>query len=698
MFRNQFAGAFSILVGILLAGAAGAAAPRPNIVFILTDDLGYGDLGVFFQNERQGAHRADQPAHFTPKLDAMAAEGIRLTQHYCPAPVCPPSRASLLLGVNQGHANVRDNQFDKALEDNHTLASVLRQAGYATAAVGKWGLQGKPTTKPPDWPAHPLNRGFDYYFGYIRHADGHEHYPKEGTHRGAKEVWDNRTEISASLDKCYTADLWTARAKKWIVDHHAAKADQPFFLYLAFDTPHATCELPTQAYPAGGGLKGGLQWLGKPGQMINTASGKVDSWYHPDYANATWDDDHDPKTPAKPWPDVYKRYATSVRRIDDAVGDLLQLLKDLKIDDNTLVVFTSDNGPSIESYLKEPYAPTFFGSYGPFDGIKRDCWEGGLRVPTIVRWPGTISEGQVSAVPSSFPDWMPTFAAAAGVAAPARTDGRSLMPTLTRKGEQAPPRVYIEYFHNGNTPKFEQFELGHRNRVRRQMQALRIGDYIGVRYNILSPTDDFEIYNAVTDPKEAINLGRRADFANLQKQFKETVLQVRRPGDAARPYDGELVPPIAAAAAAGEPGLAWRTYAGSFPWVPLFDGMEATAQGVSAKADLSGLPREKEIGCLYRGFIEAPADGKYTFTITADSGTLLRIHEATVIDADFGHRPGEEASASILLKAGRHPIRLYYAHRASAAPSLRLEWTGPGIAKQIVPANAFSHAAQDRPK
>src|SRR5207302_441637 len=154
------------------------------------------------------------------------------------------------------------------------------------------------------------NRGFDSYYGYIRHADGHEHYPKEGLYRGAKEVWDNRTEVSAGLDRCYTADLWTARAKQWIIDQHRSHAAQPFFLYLAYDTPHATLELPTQAYPAGGGLHGGLQWLGRPGEMINTASGTIDSWYHPDYASATWDHDNDPSTPEHAWPDVYKRYAT----------------------------------------------------------------------------------------------------------------------------------------------------------------------------------------------------------------------------------------------------------------------------------------------------------------------------------------------------------------------------------------------------
>jgi len=137
--------------------------------------------------------------------------------------------------------------------------------------------------------------------------------------------------------------------------------------------------------------------------MINTASGKVDSWVHPDYANATWDDDNNPATPEVPWPDTYKRYATAVRRIDSEVGDLIQLFKDLKIDSNTLIVFTSDNGPSKESYLPKnfvPYNPDFFNSFGPFDGIKRDCWEGGLRVPTIAFWPQHIPAKTVVTTPS----------------------------------------------------------------------------------------------------------------------------------------------------------------------------------------------------------------------------------------------------------------------------------------------------------
>ena len=323
-----------------------------------------------------------------------------------------------MLGVHQGHANVRDNQFDKALENNHTLASVLKQGGYATVAIGKWGLQGTGNS-PVEWPAYPTKRGFDDYFGYVRHGDGHEHYPKEGLYSGKKEVWENNREISSNLDKCYTADLFTARAKKWILNHEAASPTQPFFLYLAYDTPHAVQELPTQAYPSGGGINGGLRWLGTPGHMINTASGTIDSWVHPDYANATYNDDGDPATPLVPWPDVYRRYATAVRRIDDAVADLRQLLQDLGKTTTTLIVFTSDNGPSIESYLpNQPLAADFFDSFGPFDGIKRDAWEGGIRMATLVCWPGHIRAGGINNSPSAFWDWMPTFAELAGMPPP----------------------------------------------------------------------------------------------------------------------------------------------------------------------------------------------------------------------------------------------------------------------------------------
>jgi arylsulfatase A-like enzyme len=680
-----------VLVGCLCLGsfsAAGAPPAKPNVIFILTDDLGYGDLGALYQKNRQFAANPREPWEKTPHLDLFAAGGVRMLQHYCPAPVCAPSRASLMLGVTQGHANVRDNQFDKALEDNHTLATVLRQGGYETVAIGKWGLQGvgPGENNPATWPAYPTRRGFDYFFGYARHKDGHEHYPKEGLYDGPKQVWDGTQNISEELDKCYTADLWTARAKKWIQDHERTNSAEPFFMYLAFDTPHAVLEYPAAPFPAGGGIKGGLQWLGTPGHMINTADGKPDSYVYPDYAAATWDDGTNSRAP---WPDIYKRYATSVRRIDDCVGDLLQLLADLRIDSNTFIVFTSDNGPSIESYVPgEPVKPTFFHSFGPFDGIKRDCWEAGVRMPTLARWPGHIPAGSVNNLPSGFWDWMPTFAALAGVTGPARSDGVSLLPSLTGTSGQRTPAVYVEYYESGRTPKFSEFAPAHRGRLRDQMQLIRFGDDVGVRYHITAQSDDFEIYNVVADPQERTNLAREPGFAAMEKRMKEAALQRHRPNSSApRPYDNELM--AAADAPAVSPGVDWKVYEGSFPWVPDLTALTPTTAGATNLPTLSVRPREDDFGILFSGFIEAPTNGNYTFYLKCDAGALLRVHEATVIDEDFGYRGGSERSGAILLKAGKHPFRLYYSRRTKGIPELKWDWSGPGIPRQSVPASAL---------
>lgn len=671
---------------------AGAQTKHPNIIFILVDDQGYGDLGAFYQNQRAQAHLRSMPFERSPYLDRLAAEGAMLTQHYSAAPVCAPSRASILLGVNQGHANVRDNQFDKALEDNYTMASTLHTLGYSTAAVGKWGLQGL-KAKEPDWPAHPLKRGFDYFFGYIRHSDGHEHYPKEGLYDGPKEVWDGYVNVAGNLDKCYTADLWTAAAKKYITGHMTGRdASKPFFLYLAYETPHAVLELPTQAYPAGSGLHGGMQWLGTPGRMISTADGKPDSWVHPDYDTATYDDDSDPATPEVPWPDTYKRYATANRRIDDGVGDLMQLLRDLKIDSNTLVVYTSDNGPSIESYLPKghvPNEPTFFGSYGPFDGIKRDNWEGGIRMPAIAHWPGHIHDGTVITDPSISYDWAATFLAAAGMPAPVRMDGVSLLPSLTGSGHQTPSRIYIEYFFPGKTPDFPAFGPHHRGRVRNQMQTFRIGDYVGVRYDIKSPDDDFEIYNVVEDPGERHNLA--VTHEDLQRSMKAEALRQRRPdAEAPRPYDSALVPAVKDMPVLAH-GVRWEAFSGIFPWIPQLETLHAKSRGVSN--DLASLPGKKQLpdgGILYlKGYIRVPEDGSYTFFIQTITKTFLRIHDVAVIDGDYQYTAANERSGTIRLQAGLHPFRLYYypgvksKDRKAGWPVL--EWSGPEIHRQKVP-------------
>lgn len=681
-----------------------AAPAKPNIIFILTDDLGYGDIGAFYQNARRDSDNRAQPWHATPQLDRMAAEGVRLTHHYCAAPVCAPSRASILSGLSQGHANVRNNQFDKALANNHTVATVLRQAGYTTAAIGKWGLQGHGAG--PDWPAHPLNRGFDYYYGYMRHIDGHEHYPKEQIYfaekrkkNGDLNVWENRTTVTDGLDKCYTTDLFTARAKSWIVDHRNTAPGKPFFMYLAFDTPHAVLELPTQAYPSGGGLNGGMQWLGKPGHMINTASGKPDSWIHPDYDRATYLRDGK----QKPWPDVNKRYATSVRRIDDAVGDLLQLLKDLNIDQNTLIVFTSDNGPADESYLPERITPEFFSSFGPFDGLKRDTWEGGLRVPVIVRWPGHIAANTSMSAPSAQWDWLPTFAEVAHISAPAKTDGRSLLGNLTgrtangRGTGQADDYLYFEYFFAGRTPNYAGFEPGHRNRLRNQMQAVRRGDYTAVRYDVKNANDDFEIYNVVTDPKETRNLGGKREYAAMQADFKALALQARRPDlQARRPYDATPVPALTKGQipAQTKPGLAWSYYEGDFPWVPDCTNLRPVQTGATAAGpDLATAPlrRGQNAAISYQGYLSVPADGEYTFELSADTGALMRLHNITVIDADYGYKSGAAPTASIQLKAGLHPFTLIFLTDGKGEPALSLRWHSASFEMQTIPRAVFLH-------
>lgn len=659
---------------------------RPNIIFILTDDLGYGDVGVFFQNSRKEAAGRGEPLLHTPQLDKLAAGGALLPHHYTAAPVCAPARASFLLGVHQGHANVRNNQFDKALEDNHTVATLLRTAGYRTAVFGKWGLQG---AKKGDWPAHPLNRGFDYFMGMIRHSDGHEHYPKEGPYRGSKEVWENRTNIAGGLDKCYTTDLWTAAAKKWITGQQkSGGAKQPFFIYLAYETPHAVLELPTQAYPKGGGLKGGMQWVGTPGRMINTASGTIDSWVHPDYAAATWDHDKNPATAEVAWPDVYKRYATSVRRIDDAIGDLLQLLRDLKLEENTLVVFSSDNGPSVESYLKEDYSADFFNSFGPFDGIKRDVWEGGVRVPTIAYWPRRIATGTVVSAPGGMWEWAATFADAAGVAPPARLDGTSLLPALAGNGGAGRKPVYVEYFHKSATPSFDEFEANRRKRRRQEMQLVRLGDTLGVRYDIRSADDDFEIYQVARDPKQTRNLAAGPGMDGVQERLKALVLQLRRPDTTApRPYDAAPVPAVSAVATA--PGVRWKAVEGAFPWVPNIEPVKASGEGVVPVP--GACPALRQGAVLYSGYIDVPRDGAYTFYLNTGSAALLRIHEATVVDADYGYTPGTERSGTVHLKAGLHPFRLYHTVKGSSRTAVELQWSGAGISKQPLPAAHLKH-------
>lgn len=674
--RSRLVCLFAVLTGAL------SAAPRPNIVFILCDDLGFGATGPTFQNERAARADAKQPFFATPALDQLAAEGVQLRRHYAAAPICVAARASLLLGLTQGHSPVRDNQFDRALPDRPTLASVLREAGYATAAIGKWGLQGgieaggeeeatgdaqERKESPADWPGYPTKRGFDFYFGYVRHKDGHFHYPKED----GREVWENEREVSSGLDLCYTTDLFTARAKRWIVDRRERQPEQPFFLYLALDTPHAVMVYPPTGYPEGGGLHGGVQWTGRPCAMLNTATGAKDRWCDPAVASATWDHDGDAATSEQPWPEVQKRFATSVRRIDAAVGDLLQLLRDLGIDENTLVVFTSDNGPTPESYLRgQPCDPDFFGTAGPLSGLKRDTLEGGIRVPTFVRWPAQIPGGGVDASVSGQWDWLPTFAELAGLVAPAFSDGVSLMPRLTGRGVVRPSTAYFEYFHQRKAPVYASLAPMHRGRSRRQMQTVHAERYVGVRYDIRDAAEDFEIYDLDNDPWQRDNLAARPGFAGLQRRLKDWALQARRPEPtAARPYDDAFVAPVVTELKAGR--LQRSVYRGAWRWVPDFQALSPVGSELVETVDASALGAEGG-GLAFTGYFYASREDEYTFHVASDRGAVLFLHEARVVDEDFD-RGSEEQSGTIRLAAGWHPLRLY-SHHAGANERLNVTW------------------------
>lgn len=679
---------------------------KPNVIFILVDDMGWGDLDANWSQQKLNGRTVDRKNEFkTPALSAMAREGIQLRRHYSAAPVCAPARASLLLGVHQGHSRVvRNNRFDYPIEDSHTLGTVMRDAGYDTAAIGKWGVGGGGESHGPVT-GGPHQRGFNYFYGILDHLAGHFHYPSESRNIFEYNGYAPNPEWKNIKDQvpqtAYSTDLFAARAKQWIVDQRksARKTGKPFFLYLAFPAPHGNLVVPGTPYPAGGGLKGGLQWVKKNGtESVNTAfdakaEKDKDTYIHPD--NARFPND------------VAKRHSTMIRRVDDAVADLIHLLKDLKIDNDTMIVFTSDNGPHNEGGADPKHRhgaqnPQFFKSYGMMDGIKRDCWEGGMRVPTLVRWPARIPKGQISLHPGQFHDWLATLADAAGVPVPARSDGVSLLPTLTGHADQQKPGViYSEYNVAGKTPGYKDFLGEHKGAERGQQQIVFVDGLKGLRMGVKDADKDFMIFDTLNDPQESKDLA--SSKPELQARMKAAALSNRRAFLPAKTvFDTELVPAVEVTGAAS-PGLKWSVYEGEFPWVPDFRQLkkQPAAHGVapSPSVKMNG-PRKR--GVELTGYVKIPADGEYTFYLSTDankgSKAFVRLHGMELIDADKTYEPGTEISSDlgdrknpVYLKAGLHPIRISYVGNAGPASRLVLKWEGPGLPKQEIPASAFSH-------
>ncbi len=378
------------------AAGAGASASRPNVIFIMADDLGYGHLGCYGQTLIR-----------TPHIDGLAKEGMRFTQCYAGAPVCAPSRSVLMTGLHAGHTPVRGNTGGiPLLPEDVTVAEVLKQAGYATGLFGKWGLGEHGTT------GVPYKQGFDEFFGYLHQIHAHFYYPEYLWHNDRKHVLEGNDGKSGR----YTHDEIVARAMDFIRRHQR----KPFFLYVPFAVPHYELLVPEDSL---------REYRGKFPETPYRGRGRA-AGYPSDYGAQ--------ETPKA-------AIAAMISRMDRSVGRLMTLLKELGLDDNTIVFFTSDNGPSYG-----PGEPKFFNAAGGLRGVKASLYEGGIRVPMIVRWPGRVRSGSVSDHPWYFADVMPTLAELAGAKPPAGIDGISVVPTLL--GEAAAGRrqqshefMYWEY-------------------------------------------------------------------------------------------------------------------------------------------------------------------------------------------------------------------------------------------------------------
>lgn len=411
-----------------------APAPRkPSIIFILADDLGYGDLGCYGQTRIK-----------TPNIDKLAAEGIRFTDFYAGSTVCAPSRCALMTGLHSGHGLVRGNANVPLRPQDVTVAEVLHDAGYHTGLIGKWGLGNEHTSGVPQ------KKGFDEFVGYLDQVHAHDYYTDHLWHHDPKtgfDDWQYFFENQGGKKTLYMPDLFTRAALNFVKNNQPDQFNhyRPFFLYLATIIPHANNE---EGNRSGNGMQ-------------------VPS---------------DAPYSSEPWPQVEKNKAAMISRLDADVGRLMDKLKQLKIDENTIVIFSSDNGPHKEGGVD----PKFFQSSGPFRGIKRDLYEGGIRMPLIVRWPFRIKPGQVSDFKGAFWDFLPTAAEIAGEKCPTNIDGISFLPTLLGQPQT-------------NRHEFLYWEFHERG----FQQAVRMGDWKAIRPQAGEP---LELYNLKTDPGEKTNV------------------------------------------------------------------------------------------------------------------------------------------------------------------------------------------------
>ncbi len=417
---------FAVFTASLLAQQSGIPAsiqrrranPRPNIVLIVADDLGWGDVGAYGQDRIR-----------TPNIDRMAREGMKFTAAYAGTTVCAPSRCALMTGRHSGHGRIRSNVQVPLVPDDVTIAETLRAVGYKTFAIGKWAMGWEGTT------GHPNRQGFDEFLGFLEQLDAHNYFPPRLWRNG--EAFDLQASANGGRGE-YAPDLFTIGATNAI----RISVEKPFFLYLAPTLPHANNERGTN----------GMEHPG-PGR----------------YA-------------AEPWPLPERGKAEMISRLDDMVGKVLDALRTRQLERDTLVLFTSDNGPHAESGVD----PSFHRSSGPFRGIKRDLYEGGIRVPLVAWAPGKIAPGTTNATPVAFWDFLPTLAEIARAPYPKDLDGVSFA-QLLRGQPMAKPHEYLYW-------EVHEKLYG---------QAVLADGWKGVR---LGPGQPLELYELSVDPGETNNV------------------------------------------------------------------------------------------------------------------------------------------------------------------------------------------------
>jgi arylsulfatase A-like enzyme len=424
-----------LVASLLFAAVLPALARKPNVVLILADDLGYGDLGCYGQTRIK-----------TPNIDRLAREGLRFTQFYAGSPVCAASRATLFTGRHTGHNTIRGNGKVPLAAGDYTLSQMFRAVGYRVDGIGKWGLGLANTT------GEPKAKGFTQWAGFLDQTEAHNYYPDSIWRYDSAQNWNAPVQ---NHGRRYIQDVFAEAMSRSL----QINSDYQFFLYLPFTIPHAN--------PA----------LKKEGMQVP----------------------HDAPYSAEVWPQPEKNKAAMITRLDATVGQLLARLEQLRLHRDTIVIFTSDNGP----HDKGGVDPQFFKSSGPLRGLKRDLYEGGIRVPMIVWWPGQVAEGKVSDQLWAMWDLMPTLAEVSGAKAPAGLDGISMLPTwLGQQQTNQHDHLYWEFHERG-------FQ-----------QAVRMGDWKGLR---LKPGEPLELYNLKSDMAEAKDVaGQNPDVVTKLEEIMRT--------------------------------------------------------------------------------------------------------------------------------------------------------------------------------